>query len=223
MVDRDRGGKTAFGYFIPEETPEYLAAHAEWCLELGAFLSRFAQVENMIRRLLIRYVKVTDVVGRALFHSDRVAEMKDAINRVLDATGKAATKKALDPFFAHLTLISGVRNNIVHWGGHQLESGDYMVTNLHMAPMERARGHRVSAKDLRDMVDDLETIGAAFIIAAERAKLTGKVMFPIHARPPRAWRYKPRPLPPLGKPQHPKQPPKQVRQRASSPRKPLKK
>lgn len=219
MVDRDRGGYRAFGLFIPDETPEYKAAHAEWCAALGTFIDRFSQVELVLQRLLIRYAGVTETVGRALFHSDRVAEMKDAINRILDARGKDAAKKALEPFFAHLSVITGVRNNIVHWGGHQLESGDYIVSNLALAPIERGRGHRVSAKDLRAMTEDLEEIGAALIAERERAKLIGKARFPIPPQKPKAWQYKPRPLPPLGRPQPPRRPPKQEHQRTSSQKK----
>lgn len=216
MVDRDRGGRTAFGLFVPNETPEYQAAHAAWCVALGAFLHQFAEAENHLRRLLIRLAGVTEIVGRVLFHSDRVAEMKDGINRLLEATGRDGAKSALEPFFAHLTVINGVRNNIVHWGGHQLESGDYLVSNLHMAPIERARGHRVSAADLRAMTDDLASISAALLIARERVRLWGKVRFPIPYLAPQSWQYKPRPLPPLEKPQRREQTPAPKHQPSAS-------
>jgi hypothetical protein len=216
MTDKDRGGRVAFGFFVPDETPEYKAAHADWCVALGAFLSQFALTEHHLRTLLIRYCGVTETVGRALFHSDRVAEMKDAINRVLEAKGSDSAKSALEPFFAHLTVLTGVRNNIVHWGGFQLESGDYVVSNLHMAPLDRVRGHRVSAADLRAMLDDLETISAALIVAHQRAKIIGKARFPTPYPTPATWQYKPRQLPPLSRPHPPKPPQAQKRQRASS-------
>lgn len=216
MVDKDRGGRRIFGLFVPDETPEYQAAHQEWCLALGAFLYQFAAAEHHLRVLLIRYAGVTEAIGRALFHSDRVADMKDAVNRILDATGRAAEKAALEPVFAHMTVISTVRNNIVHWGGHQLESGDYIVSNLHMAPIERGKGHRVSATDIRAMSEDLSDISAALLIARERARPLGKLKFLRPYNLPAAWRYKPRPLPPLGKPPRPKRTQEQSRQPAAS-------
>lgn len=205
MVNRDRGGRTIFGMYAPDETPEYKAAHAEWCTALGTFLHSFAATEHHLRLLVIRYARVTEAVGRALFHSDRVAELKDAINRVLEATGRWGEKDALEPFFAHLTVISGVRNNLVHWGGHQLESGDYIVSNLHLAPIDRGRGHRVNAEDIRAMTEDLADISAALLVARERAKLLGKVRFLVPYQLPDAWQYKPRPLPPLTRPRPPRQ------------------
>ena len=204
MVDRDRGGVTVFGLFVPDESPEYLATHAEWCSALGTFLHTFAATEHHLRLLLIRYAKVSNIVGRALFHSDRVAELKDAINRVLEDTERWDDKDALEPFFAHLSLISGVRNNLVHWGGHQLESGDYIVSNVHLAPIDRGRGHRVSAEDIKAMTEDLSTISAAILIARERAKPLGKVVRPIPYQVPDTWQYKPRPLPPLARPRPPR-------------------
>lgn len=204
MVDKDRGGKHVFGLFVPDETPEYLAAHAEWCSALGTFLHTFAATEHHLRLLLFRYAKVTETVGRALFHSDRVAELKDAINRVLEATGRWDEKDAIEPFFAHLTVISGARNNLVHWGGHQLESGDYIVSNLHLAPFDRGKGFRINADDIKAMTADLGDISAALLIARERAKLIGKVRFVIPYQLPDAWQYKPRPLPPLARPRPPK-------------------
>lgn len=218
MIDTDRGGRRKFGLFVPDETPEYTAAHDEWTAALGKFVYQFAEVEHHLRRLLMRYCKVTDTVGRALFHSDRVAELKDAINRVLEATGRNSEKAALEQFFSHLTLINGVRNNIVHWGGHQLESGDYIVSNLHLAPIERGRGHRVNAKDMANMAEDLADICAALVIARERAKFPGNLTVVAYSLPA-SWQYKPRPLPPLRKPRPPSQPPAQERQRASSPKK----
>ncbi|MDO8799036.1 hypothetical protein [Phenylobacterium sp.] len=219
MVDRDRGGRRAFGVFVPDETPEYVAAHTEWCLALGGFLHTFAATEHHLRLLLFRYTRVTEVVGRALFHSDRVAELKDAINRVLEATGRWDEKDGLDPFFSHLSLISSVRNNLVHWGGHQLESGDYIVSNLHLAPIDRGRGHRVSAADIRAMTEDLSDISAAILIARERGKVLGKVRFPLPYQLPDAWKFRPRPLPPLARPRPPKRPLEQANPRAASQKK----
>jgi hypothetical protein len=204
MVDRDRGGVHVFGLFIPDETPEYVATHTEWCSALGTFLHTFAATEHHLRLLLIRYARVSEIVGRALFHSDRVAELKDAINRVLEATQRWDEKDALEPFFAHLTVISGVRNNLVHWGGHQLESGDYIVSNVHLAPIDRGRGHRVSAEDIKAMTEDLGDISAAILVARERAKALGKIKFVLPYQQPDTWQYKPRPLPPLARPRPPK-------------------
>lgn len=195
--------------YTPEETPEFLEVRAKWRSILGEFIEEFAQTEHHLRRLLMRHAGVTEAIGRALFQSGRIAEMKDSINRILDATGNDKAKAGLDPFFAQLSVISSVRNNIMHWGGYQLSSGEFLVTNLHMAPVEKGRGHRVSAADLEDMLWDLSTISAAFIIARQRVKLSGKFRFPVPYPAPKTWRYKPRALPPLGRtPRQPK-PPKQ--------------
>lgn len=215
MVDKGRSGQIRFGLFVPDQTPEYLATHTKWCLALGAFLFQCAESEHLMRRLLIRYSGTSESVGRALFHTDRVADMKDTINRILDETERDAAKIDLQPFFSHLTLISGVRNNIVHWGGHQLETGDYLVSNAHLAPFEKMRGHRVSAADLEAMTDDLSTISGALVIMHERTRLTGLARFPVPPIAPAAWRYKPRPLPPLVRPRNPKISQGRVRLRAA--------
>lgn len=105
-------------------------------------------------------------------------------------------KGDLEPFFSQLTVINGVRNNIVHWGGLQLESGDYLVSNLHAAPVEKGRGHRVNVADMNAMVEDLHDICAALVVARERTRMIGRAKF--NPQPlPASWQYKPRPLPPL--------------------------
>lgn len=139
--------------------------------ELGRFIHEFSRTEKALQWLLRHYARTTLPVSKALFHGMRVDACKDAINRILDATENQAAKTRLEAPFAQLGAISGMRNNIVHWGASPADgSREFVVTNAFLAHTKaRVQEFRVSPRTLRAMSVDLFAISLHFILEVRRS------------------------------------------------------
>jgi len=161
--------------------------------ELGRFMHEFSRVEALLVNLLRHYSGVTDAVGGAVLNGFRADAAKDAINRVLEATGRADAAKRLAPAFSHLSIIAGMRNKIVHWGATHQGDDEFLVTNAKLNPSKsRLTEIRITTGDLHAMSLDLYKIGIHFILEVrfERAQPT-QTLSEVIAVLEDAWLYKP--------------------------------
>jgi hypothetical protein len=144
--------------------------YVEYWKALGQFISEFARTEKTLQFLLRHYAEVSENVGKAIFHGTRIDAAKDHINRILEATDNLEAKNRLERPFAQLGVISGMRNNIVHWGSTRKGPDDFLVSNSSLAhTKERLREFQISPRALRAMSLDLFAISVHFVMEMRRA------------------------------------------------------
>lgn len=127
---------------------------------LGKFVDQFSEVEEATHILLWQRTKTSMKIGRAVFSGVRIKEGMNLIKRVgevcLLPPGIAADQKYI---FAQLNIITGLRNDILHYGALNLGSEIMLVTNLRSAlTTERLRTKPVSSRILLDAARDLHKI-----------------------------------------------------------------
>lgn len=194
---------------------------AYW-LALGTFIHKFSELERQMQLLLWQESNVSPVTAKAIFSGVKIDQAKDLINRVRATKGLGEDAR-LSRIFSQITVISGARNDIVHYGA-EFNEPNFTVSNKFIAHIpERIRKFSSEPDDLYKLLHDLNIISAGLqIYALELAKATpgaisaGNLDLFIAAIQPTAdapWLYKsPQqsqlPKPPRGK--NPKRSPPQV-------------
>ncbi len=169
------------------------APYKDYWAELGRFIHHFSGAEFALVQLLGSHMRLSKEEAGAIFSGLRTSDAKDHTNRLLDAQGKSDLKAMLERHFAQIGVISGIRNNIVHWGAHHdggpdLITADLLVSNAYLHPRpSQLKEYRISATDLRNMTDDLAIITIAFGLLSEPIKMDAEWKEFIG----RPWLYKP--------------------------------
>ena len=97
---------------LNEENKEFYAA-------LGQFMLAWSDVERSIGDVLVRYAKVSEPVGRALFSGTRARTMMSFITAIAENTGMSAARKDdLAFIFAKVATLNTSRDRIAHHGSH---------------------------------------------------------------------------------------------------------
>ncbi|HEY3814476.1 MAG TPA: hypothetical protein VGL66_14740 [Caulobacteraceae bacterium] len=201
-----------------------VAPSNRYALALGKFMQQFTQTEYQLVLLLRHFAGTSDEVGRAVFHGYRIDATKDAINRILDATGNMEAKVRLEEPFSRLGAINGMRNNIVHWGARWYGApygAPFLVSNDRIAHTpERLREYAIKPDTLAEMRIDLEKIEHLLREECSEKPFISAHLYDARIEP---WLYIP--LQPSRREKAPRDgsPPKRPRGRDASPNSPQKK
>lgn len=126
---------------------------------LGRFVDQFSVVENLIRGYLWYLMDIGQTTGAAVLSGVRMSEGISLINRLLEAKNDDLSKSALAKYFNQLGVINSLRNDLLHYGGWVDELHYISVSNRQVAhTQDRIRAFRISMRELRYAIGDLETI-----------------------------------------------------------------
>lgn len=181
---------------------------------LGSFVSQYARTEGLMKLVLQILAGLKSPLAAALLSGVRADQSINLINRALDATGRAAWKADLKRAFDQFTVITKVRNDILHYGA-EFETPDILlISNQRDAHIpERLRETRIRPEHLRRMSIDLHVINAGILTVLDRVsrspfRQSATDMAKLAHEP---WLYKspppsPLPMPPRGSsPKRPRQ------------------
>ncbi len=133
---------------------------------LGMFIEEYAHAEALVFLYLIHTINLSVPMGRALFSGVRVKEALGLIGRVWEIEPPSPSiKEDLDEVFQHLSIITGVRNSIMHYSymsDEQVRTTSD-VTRAHT--VERIRQIPVPHEALFHMGRDLLKIGMHMMAA----------------------------------------------------------
>lgn len=157
-----------------EPTPEWLdresALDEVYMACLGWFVHALAGAESMLFRLLVEKCGLKLETGAAVFSGTRMKPAMDSLNRLFESEGMALEKDALSRPFKHLSEISGVRDDILHFGTDEDDGGLFVSNATKKHIPERATRRTVSAEDLFAMVRDLQEIELHFVASMFRTR-----------------------------------------------------
>lgn len=135
---------------------------------LGSFVSCYAHAEGMLHLTLQMFAGLSDQMGSAILSGVRADHMKDLLNRVLDVTGHSDVRRNLERHLTQFSVITKIRNDILHYGAHWESPEVLLVSNARDAHIPaRLRECRITPDDLRLMGADLMTINAGLLFALE--------------------------------------------------------
>ncbi len=198
----------------PKPDDEDFDETREYATSLGFFVMKFAETERSINYALVTLSGADWAMSRVLFSGVKVDQGKTMINRLFEVRGisdNSPQRLRLKEAFAQLTLITNVRNDLLHYGlSHDDELGPIATNRFGIYPPDRARVSPISRDILARMTADLGQIN--LIIGNLIARLAGIPLFPeMEQGANQPWRYTPPPPPP---------PPKQTRSRSAAPKPP---
>jgi hypothetical protein len=136
-------------------------------LALGLFTQAFTDMETLVALLLRIQTGVSQETARAVFSGVRIDQAKGFITRTREAYG-VGEHPDLKRAFDQIGVITGVRNDIVHFGSRYDGEGGFSVSNVLIAVSPaRERSYPVSDAILYELIADPNTIRqtlAAYII-----------------------------------------------------------
>ena len=128
---------------------------------LGRFIDRFAKVEGLAKELLYQTAGLDPDIGRILLNGQRADGAKKLINTLREAKG-VEPDPILDRAFGQLTVITGVRNIIVHNEPQPHGATEFVtISNERSTKPGNETSITFSPDLLEIMVDDLWTISFA--------------------------------------------------------------
>jgi hypothetical protein len=161
---------------------------------LGRFIDAFAQAEMTIQFVLWYYAKTPLKIARVVFSGGRVDAASRHLTRLAEV-GIISPEDWLDlePTKQQLNIISGQRNELLHYGSHITPGREErIVTNAMMAlTEERITSFPISPKILGQMTADLHKITLHFHVRhmghSEMVRKNLALDKILHS----AWQYKP--------------------------------
>jgi hypothetical protein len=129
---------------------------ATYHLALGRFVDAFARLETLLRMVLFRYARTPGQIGPAVFSGARTAVIQGYLRRLAEVNAIGPEQWAvLEPVVRQLTIIADKRNDILHYGGQAVGTGQGFVTNAMTALTEsRKTVFPISAPILTHMTFD---------------------------------------------------------------------
>jgi hypothetical protein len=152
-------GPQTFGYKIPasetKEGKEHLRAYYE---ALGRFVDMFARVETAITLTLWGYAGTDPTIARIIFAGTQTKIGAEYIKQIAKATNAAEEKRSdLEDVLQQFGIITGVRNDILHYGATSVAEGSAIVSNALKAKGEPSF-FPISPDTLGAMTTDLRKI-----------------------------------------------------------------
>src|SRR4051794_21166355 len=112
----------------------YDKATIPFYISLGRFLHQYSLLETAMLSVLIGVSGVTQSIGKSIYSGTRITTAKSYVNRILDATGRAALKEQLKPYFDQISLINSMRDEILHYGAtYDFSKNALIVSNERVA------------------------------------------------------------------------------------------
>lgn len=159
---------------------------------VGWFISQYANLEDCLRRLLLQHtgmsVEMFAITIGFPRTSDAINKLRKviALNQSLDPDSQAALADA----FGQLDLISKLRDRIVHYGGHPINTGEFLVRSK---PSDKSRetGEPYDLFDKQELwsaASDLFTIQNVFNYRLGESELPNQEVNGVRREP---WRYTP--------------------------------
>lgn len=144
------------GYKVPaaltKDGQDRLRAYYE---ALGKFVDMFAQAEDAIARTLWHYAQTKPEIAKVVFSGVRANTSTKLAKQVAEATDvDARTREKLEHTLQQLTIISGARDIILHYGATFIAEGRGRVSNALRAKGE-PQEFPISPTILKEMTDDL--------------------------------------------------------------------
>jgi hypothetical protein len=122
---------TPFNYAVPaSETKEGKERLRVYYEALGGFIDMFARVETAITLTLWAYAKTNQNIAKIIFAGAKIEISSKYIKQLADVTDSPKeTRDDLDAVLQQLSIINGVRNDIVHFGATSITEGRAIVSN----------------------------------------------------------------------------------------------
>lgn len=158
--------------------------------ELGIFIMEFASTESFLLAALTDTAAVSHDTARAVFSGVKIDTAKSMINRLRAVKG-LPEDPILKRAFEQLTVITAVRNDLVHYGPKFTFGQEIFATNEFIAMPGRKRSAAISATALRAMCNDLSIIKCAIALVLLPVADEIKQNAGLHENAQRAWRYIP--------------------------------
>jgi hypothetical protein len=155
---------------------------------IGPFIIGYSSAELMLYRTLLRYAKITDAVGRAVFSGTRVGPMINFIKGIAENTNMEAERlRDLENIFEQFAAINYMRDLLVHQhiGSYSL-SGTTVSTHARASRYVKGKSVLISYEMMQAMTADLSTIGLLLSFHLRAGALPSR---PDNLRSP--WLYKP--------------------------------
>jgi hypothetical protein len=134
----------------------YDKATIPFYISLGRFLHQYSLLETAMLTVLIGVSGVTLSVGKSIYSGTRIGTAKSYINRILDATDRAALKEQLRPYFDQIGLINSMRDEVLHYGAtYDFSKNALIVSNERVAHTpDKLRRIEVNPQLLDDLRHD---------------------------------------------------------------------
>lgn len=150
----------------------------------------FANTESCLLIALSETAGVSHDTARGIFSGVRIDTAKSLINRLRELKGMPEDP-ILTSAFAQLTLITNVRNDLVHYGPQFTGNWEAKATNSLFAMPGRSRSALVPAETLHAMTNDLVTIRCAITCCLMKVEQLPETEAATREGAQRPWRYKP--------------------------------
>lgn len=137
--------------------PKLYDDHAEYHQALGVFVEMYASTERMTHILLWSVAGVDMPTGQAIWPSVRVSVAVSTIRRLHEARGETIPP-LLDEALSHLITITGLRDNILHYGTMPDEKGRLVSTEMQSYSPDRLVSFRVTRPLLNSLIQDLQIV-----------------------------------------------------------------
>ena len=132
---------------------------------VGVFITKFANLEFHLRRVLRAQLGMTEDVFRIVIGFPRTDDALGKLRKLLPALEDEA-RREVGEGLDRLTNLSRLRNWIVHYGGSPLDDDNYLVR---LKPTERSKAtgknyHLFQLQELYNALRDLHTVNILLLI-----------------------------------------------------------
>jgi hypothetical protein len=177
---------------------------------LGQFIYEFSQVERILFFYLITTSRMPIQDAKAVFTDVRIDKAKQAVKRLREAR-ELPEDDQLDCAFSQLSVVTRLRNDLVHYGPTPKTSGTFEVSD-DLWKLNNSRTYEISKDGIKNATVDLGVL-KEFFLKHMLTELTPEV--PLTKNMPKVvllpWKYTPsQPTrPPSSTPSRPAKPPPQ--------------
>ena len=103
---------------------------------MGWFLTEFANLEHLLRQLLLDHSGLSPAAFEVLQGFPRTSEVLDRLKKLIKLRGLTSNDlAAVDDAATQLKGITKLRDWIVHYGGHPVDGGQFLIR---LKPTERS-------------------------------------------------------------------------------------
>lgn len=134
-----------------------LSSKEHYYLGLGRFIDKFAKIEICVQMLLWHLSEVHPRTAQAIFSGTKTDTAVSFIRRIFESRHEELPE-ILSNAFAQLSIISTVRNDLVHYGAQYDEEAKLIASNALVALPGKERKIPISRRVLEHLWGDLVTI-----------------------------------------------------------------